>query len=174
MFFPKLEHLFSYPGMNEFIIKKFDQWLASQPEAYYDYLNPNAFINDTQVNKTLSLKLFALASKKDFFIQYSEDPLMKIKYILRCPTCDESYKTYYRKEDIPNEYINCFNEECDPFNPKWVPHRIEIYYELKDEPYVEEDNLLDLYEPSQIPPLLADDRVLNDIFYELEENGYND
>jgi hypothetical protein len=174
MFFPKLEHLINYPGMNEFIINKFDQWLASQPYAYYEYLNPNAFINDSKINRTLGLKIFALASKIDYFKQFSEEPLMKIKYIIHCPSCDESYKTYYNKSEIPNDFIHCFNDICDPFNPKWIPHKIEVYYELKEEPHLLEDDLLDVYLSSDFPPLLADDKDQLSIFYELEERGYND
>jgi hypothetical protein len=174
MFFPKLEHLFSYPGMNEYVIKKFDQWLASQSEAYYDYLNPNAFIDESQVNKTISLKIFALASKKDYFIQFNEEPLLLIKYIVRCPTCDEPYKTFHHKDEIPNDFLSCLNDECDNFNPQWIPHRIEIFYELKDYPQIEDDQLLEVYSASNFPPLFADDRDLNRIFFELEENGYND
>lgn len=173
MFFPKLEHLFNYPGMNEFVINKFDQWLASQPEAHYDYLNPFAFIKDANINKTLSLKIFALASKRDFFRQFTEEPLLKIKYIVRCPSCDESYKTYSNKNHIPNELVSCLDENCNLFNPQWSPHRIEIYYELKDDPKMTDDDLLEVYSMGDIPPLLADDRDQISIFFELEERGFN-
>jgi hypothetical protein len=172
MFFPKLEHLCNYNGVTKFVVKELDEWLASQPEMYYNYLNPLSFVSEVKINKKLGLTVFSLASREEFFKEFGEKPLLKIKYIVNCPSCDTHYATYHRNSDIPITFVNCIDDECQDFNPSFHPEKIEIYYELLERPIIEVDDLLDVYSKPSVPPLLAGDEDFKRAIWEIEERNF--
>lgn len=174
MFFPKLKHLCNYPGVNKFAIEQLDHWLAVQHEMHYDYLNPIEFINEVKVNRKIGLFIFALAANEDFFTKVNDTPPLRIKYILSCPYCDSHFKTYYSNKDIPNTFVNCCEDHCDPFNPSFHPEKIEIYYELLEYPIIMEDSILEVYEKVSSPPLVAGDKDFIEAIWEIEERSFKD
>ncbi|XQY90686.1 hypothetical protein ACNRWW_14260 [Metabacillus sp. HB246100] len=174
MYFPKLTILNKSKLMNEYLIKQFDNWLASQSEMYTDYLNPLEFIEDCGINKKLGLSVFALSSSDKLFKGEKTTPLLRIKYIVDCPFCNGNVKTYYDQNNISNFEIECQEDYCEPFNPSDHPERINIFFELLDEPIIKDDDILQIYEKKSISPLTAADEDirsddLEELFWKAEE-----
>jgi hypothetical protein len=167
MYFPKLETIKTHKKMNSFIVNKFDEWLASQSEFYTDYLNPLSFISECGINKKLGLLVFALSASNQIFKE--DSPLLKIKYVIDCPTCLNNNGTYYNRTDIPNDLIECFEEDCRFFNPSHHPERINIYFELLDYPKIETDDILQIYEKVPVPPFTNADEDIDIILWSIEE-----
>lgn len=170
MYFPKLKVLKDQGDLNNYIISDFDEWLASQRKMSYDYLNPYDFINERKKDEYLSLQLFSFSSNSGLFEKQSMTPLLKIKYIVNCPTCKNYVNTFYHKNEIPNDICCSYDDECGiEFNPYDYPHIIEIYFELLDAPIVTK-SFTDLFEKTPFPSktLTASNDILrNDIFNNL-------
>lgn len=170
MYFQKLEHLQKINGVNSFALNKLDEWLASKPIMEYDYLNPLDFSYQAVVNEDISLELFAKCSDSELFTQFQEGPLLKVKYIIGCPECDQSFQTFYSIDDIPREYSHC-NDDCVGFYPLYHRERIEIYFELLDVPKTKIERPSIYKIPSFIPPLTAkhegvkEHGLWGDVFY---------
>ncbi|CDO03111.1 hypothetical protein BN988_01611 [Oceanobacillus picturae] len=177
MYFPKLDilrinNIKAKYKLNDFLIDSFDSWLANQSELYYDYLNPLEFINDYGINKKLGLSIFSVSSSEEIFISKESSPLLRIKYIVDCPCCDENVNTYYNNKDIPNYEINCYEEQCTNFIPANHPEKINIYFELLENPILDsfENDILSVYEKKPLAPLTASDPDITEELWRLEEN----
>ncbi|MCP3741418.1 hypothetical protein [Rossellomorea sp. BNER] len=162
MYFPKLNILKTNRLMNDYLINTFDGWLASQSEMYTDYLNPLEFVAECRVNKKLALSIFSLASSIKYFESHGEsqdekNPLLKVKYILDCPYCNENINTYFSRNDIPQDSICCKEDMCYSFLPADHPEKINIFFELLDDPILSVDDELSIYEKKPSPPLTVAD-----------------
>ncbi|MFB5661573.1 hypothetical protein [Alteribacillus sp. HJP-4] len=167
MYFPKLEIIKTNKYMNDYLVNKFDSWLATQSEMYSDYLNPFSFIQESNIDKKLGLLVFALAASEEYFT--ATDPLLKIKYLVDCPNCLNNYKTYFDRKEIPNTYVGCETEECDDFNPSQHPERINIFFERLEKPIIKDDDALQIYEKVDVSPLTYADEDFEKCMWKLEE-----
>lgn len=167
MYFPKLENIKKHDQMNAFVIKQFDEWLASKSEMYTDYLNPNLFIRECKINRKLGMLVFALSAAERYFP--SDYPLLKVKYILDCPSCIEHFDTYYSLTDIPNCIVECDNESCDSFNPQNHPERTNVFFELLDSPEFSIEEELKIFEKNNVPNLTVADEDFGKCLLEMEE-----
>lgn len=170
MYFLKLENIKKHNQMNEYLVKRFDTWLASQSEMYTEYLNPLSFVSDTRTNKKLGLLVFAIASSGKLL---DGNPLLRVKYLVDCPQCLSNYGAYYQNSEIPASFVECDEEECSTFIPKNHPERITIYFELLERPIILEDDVLDIYNKSNNQSLTAADEDVENMILVLEESkGY--
>lgn len=157
--------------MNNYLIKELDTWLANLPKRYFFYLNPLEFIEEANVNEDLGLRLFAYCASKEIFCEKKLTPLLKVKYIIDCPDCNEHVETYYHRDDIPDIEIECWEDYCDNFIPIQHPEKINIYFELLDSPIISNDGVLKIYEKKPSPPLTMN---IYDRFWENEEKRLNE
>lgn len=102
MYFPILEDLRFKYKLDDSLIKKFDTWLGIRRKATYNYLNPNQFSLDTDIDESIAYDLFALSTD-------SEINLLKIRYSVEIDTNYDYRKTYYKLEEIPEKLE--FNDE---------------------------------------------------------------
>ncbi|MDQ7860578.1 hypothetical protein RCO48_04415 [Peribacillus frigoritolerans] len=90
-------------------------------------------------------------------IKFFEDeyvtPLLKVKYILDCPYCNDNVTTFFNKKEIPNYEVECLENHCDPFIPSLHPEKINIYFELLDQPIIDEEDVLGIFEKKGCSPL---------------------
>lgn len=171
MYFPKLTILNESKSMNDYLINKIDSWLASQSEMYVDYLNPLDFIEECQINRKLGFMIFGLCSSKALFKKQQSSPILKVKYILDCPNCDENITTFFSQNDIPDFEVECLEDRCEPFIPSLHPEKINIFFELLDEPIIEENEVLQIFEKKSQPPLtLAEGSEIRKLMWEAEES----
>ncbi|SEH78207.1 hypothetical protein SAMN05192559_10486 [Halobacillus karajensis] len=142
MYFPKLEDIKIHDELNEYTVKRLDEWLGSKPTRYLEYINPLEFITEINISRELGLTLFSVAADENNF---EGDPFFQIKYIVNCPHCKEHFKTYYSNEDIPTSFVECEEEGCSSFIPAEHPERVYIFFKTKERPIVKKSKEKKVY-----------------------------
>lgn len=121
MYFPILRNLEEKYCLDRDLINKFDTWLGIRRPAVRNYLNPNQFSLDTDIDENLAFDLFELSTDEEFNI-------LSMRFVIFLDDSLDLQKTYNKVAEIPN-FIE-FNDETIEINDSMV----KIIFSLKKTP----------------------------------------
>ncbi|MBA4535151.1 DUF5939 domain-containing protein [Brevibacillus halotolerans] len=117
MYFPLLRNLSKYQ-IDPVAINLLDSWLAIQRKATLKNLTPLRFSSQTNIDLDLAIDMFFCATNDKIGV-------LRSRYRVLCPHCNNFISLHFKYEDIPNEDVTC--KEC---NYKFIPYRSLDYVEI--------------------------------------------
>lgn len=94
MYFPILRNLKTKYCLNDDLVNKFDTWLGIRRPAVRNYLNPNQFALDTDIDENLAFDLFEVSTDEEF-------KLLSIRFVISLDDKFNSIESYKTIDEIP-------------------------------------------------------------------------